>query len=515
MLVGYFNRNTKQEFDIPAGPNNRIEPGGPDQGQPTHFNAGRQWGVFTIKLPKDFGTKKLTLDDRRQRLHQHDHAPHATPTTSSSRSRTPANKNTPPKLKFEPNGPIFTGPPNDDRREVHRHRRRAAAAAPCGCPTKVRRSTCPSRAAGAGRGARGADAAAGAAGATGATGAAGGRGAARGAAPEGFTPPPPMALTWTKFRGPGDVKFDNNKPSIDRAADGKAVTNATFSAPGDYILRVEGNDSTGSGGGGFQCCWSNAHVGVTRRSSRRRRSSQRRGGSIVPRSRNRIGRENTQIRRIVAGDAGDDPRGRADSARRAPARAGHRRRLGVSGRHQPAARVRAAGRARRRVVRGRVRADRPPASVRRRRSWSAARPAPRARAQVDALLAELRSTLQGIHLLRHCPLRALDMTASFGERLSAFIVAASSRRAPHARVFVDARDFLVTDDQFTHANVSFPATNRRTRAYFSRLFQRVAARRCRSSPASSAPPPTARRRRSGATDRTTAPRSSAPRSARR
>ena len=36
----------------------------------------------------------------------------------------------------------------------------------------------------------------------------------------------------------------------------------------------------------------------------------------------------------------------------------------------------------------------------------------------------MRSTLQGIHLLRHCPLRALDMTASFGERLSALIVAA-------------------------------------------------------------------------------------------
>src|SRR3954465_12041135 len=48
-MVGCFNRNTKQEFDIPAGPNNRIEPGPADQGQPTHFNAGRQWGVFTIK----------------------------------------------------------------------------------------------------------------------------------------------------------------------------------------------------------------------------------------------------------------------------------------------------------------------------------------------------------------------------------------------------------------------------------------------------------------------------------
>src|ERR1700758_3797849 len=60
ILVGYYNRNLKQEFDIPVGPNNRIEPGGPDLGQPTHFLTGRQWGVFTIKVPKDFGDKRLT-----------------------------------------------------------------------------------------------------------------------------------------------------------------------------------------------------------------------------------------------------------------------------------------------------------------------------------------------------------------------------------------------------------------------------------------------------------------------
>ena len=29
-LVGYYNRNSQQELDIPIGPNNRIEPGGPD-----------------------------------------------------------------------------------------------------------------------------------------------------------------------------------------------------------------------------------------------------------------------------------------------------------------------------------------------------------------------------------------------------------------------------------------------------------------------------------------------------
>src|SRR5690349_29044 len=33
LLLGYYNRNQKQEVDVPIGPNNRIEPGGPDRGQ--------------------------------------------------------------------------------------------------------------------------------------------------------------------------------------------------------------------------------------------------------------------------------------------------------------------------------------------------------------------------------------------------------------------------------------------------------------------------------------------------
>src|SRR3954471_23336636 len=54
LLVGYYNRNSKQELDIPSGPANKIEPGPADQGQPTHFLTGRQWGVFTVTVPKDF-----------------------------------------------------------------------------------------------------------------------------------------------------------------------------------------------------------------------------------------------------------------------------------------------------------------------------------------------------------------------------------------------------------------------------------------------------------------------------
>src|SRR5438067_1120023 len=83
-------------------------------------------------------------------------------------------------------------------------------------------------------------------------------------------------------------------------------------------------------------------------------------------------------------------------------------------------------------------------------------------AAVDALLEELREALHGIRLLRHCPPRALDVTGSFGERLSAIIVAAYLDRFRPSR-FVDARDFVITDDQFTEANVIFGRTNRAAR----------------------------------------------------
>ena len=60
LLVGYYNRNSKQTLDIPIGADNKVEPGAADQGQPTYFEIGRQWGVFSIKVPKDFGNKAIT-----------------------------------------------------------------------------------------------------------------------------------------------------------------------------------------------------------------------------------------------------------------------------------------------------------------------------------------------------------------------------------------------------------------------------------------------------------------------
>ena len=110
ILLGYFNRNKDQELDIPIGPNNRIDPGGPDFGQPTHFETGRQYGVFAIAVPKDFGNKRLTwtltangkptaVQLWLNPQYWVDHFKHA------------ASGNEPPIVKFAPDGPTSTGPP--------------------------------------------------------------------------------------------------------------------------------------------------------------------------------------------------------------------------------------------------------------------------------------------------------------------------------------------------------------------------------------------------------------------
>jgi hypothetical protein len=59
MVFGYLNRNWDETIDLPLGPTNTIEPGGPDQGQPTHFLPRRNRFVFRIRVPKDFGNKEL------------------------------------------------------------------------------------------------------------------------------------------------------------------------------------------------------------------------------------------------------------------------------------------------------------------------------------------------------------------------------------------------------------------------------------------------------------------------
>lgn len=59
LIFGYFNKNWDEWIDVPVGVANSIEPGGPDQGQPTHFLPRRNQFVFRIRIPKDFGNREL------------------------------------------------------------------------------------------------------------------------------------------------------------------------------------------------------------------------------------------------------------------------------------------------------------------------------------------------------------------------------------------------------------------------------------------------------------------------
>jgi len=227
ILWGYYNRNLKQELDIPLGADNRMEPGGPDLGQPTHFLTRRQWGVFTVTVPKDFASQKLVW----------------TLTSNGTANSVPAKLdplwllaplldatgNTPPFIGFDATGPFVQGPKGQSESLT------AKVKEPLTLPLWV---------------------------------------ADDASVIPGATRPrtPAATLTWSKFRGPGPVTFSSDKPAVEDASfaappktsfQGKAVTAATFSEPGEYVLRVVANDWSGEGGRGFQCCWSNAQVKVS------------------------------------------------------------------------------------------------------------------------------------------------------------------------------------------------------------------------------------------------------------
>ena len=104
----------------------------------------------------------------------------------------------------------------------------------------------------------------------------------------------PVRLVWSKYQGPGEVEFTRHEstpePEEEEAeaspggrggrgpgarppgpetielpeGQGTASVYATFSEPGDYVLRAQAdNSSAPDSSSGDQCCWSNGYVRVT------------------------------------------------------------------------------------------------------------------------------------------------------------------------------------------------------------------------------------------------------------
>ncbi len=219
---GYYNRNYEEVLEIPLGSDNFIEPATLGGNQPTHFQPRRHWGVFTVTVPADFGNREVvwTLKNRGRTF--------TIPGSLHRDWKIDALKgeagsgNTPPVLRFD-NGQAGRGPAGITTGPL---------TVSVGRPLQL-------------------------------TVWASDDGNTSGSVAISGRQDVPVTLTWFKHQGPGDVTFSEPTAPVDNAG-GTATTMATFSKPGQYIVRVRANDASGvSGAGHAQCCWTNGFLKVT------------------------------------------------------------------------------------------------------------------------------------------------------------------------------------------------------------------------------------------------------------
>jgi hypothetical protein len=223
VLFGYSNRNLEEIVDIPVGPHNQVTPGPADQGQPTHFVPGISYGVFAVAVPKDQPTAEVTwtLTANGQTLSIPASLDPLYFVSPQRENGTIYPGNTPPALKFDPNGVSAQGP----------HgvvvNRTATVSGPLTLDAWVTDDGLPPpRAEPDAR-----------------------RRASR-REPQG------LELRWRVYRGAGAVRFSDEAPAVE---EGKARTTVTFSEPGNYMLHLLAIDSRSAN----RCCWTNGYVRVT------------------------------------------------------------------------------------------------------------------------------------------------------------------------------------------------------------------------------------------------------------
>jgi hypothetical protein len=260
IVLGYMNRNRTQVVEIPIGPDNRIEPEGPDYGQPTMFEPGRQTAVFAIKVPRDFGDRKLTwtlvANGQPAVVTFHLHRDY---TLNFYKDK--ANGNEPPRMTFDPGEPAIAGPTAgfvrtlagsvgqplplklwaSDAPPLEKNWESIVTAQNQPAPRLVP----PDQAAIVNGQLFG--------------GAAAGRGVNSGTAPADLT------VVWRKVRGPGAVTVTPPRVPLvtrgNRDAVVEATAVATFATPGEYVLRAQAIEAAGAGDG--ICCFTFANLQVT------------------------------------------------------------------------------------------------------------------------------------------------------------------------------------------------------------------------------------------------------------
>lgn len=221
---GYLNRNHVEELHGPVGAANKFEPGVPDRGQPTYFYTRFNREMFSVTVPKDWGTKELiwtvVSHGRTERAvgwlrPDWEFAPVGSVTTSDSKNQPPALTITNSPTVAMPATLTLTATVTDDGLPAARGRGNAGAAR--GAPNRPPafdypefKATTPIN------------------------------------VPQVERPPAPrvtgrLQVAWSVWRGPGAVTFS---PPAAGADSGPAVVTATFSKPGEYVLRARATDTS-------------------------------------------------------------------------------------------------------------------------------------------------------------------------------------------------------------------------------------------------------------------------------
>ncbi len=224
---GFFNLNMEEIVEIPIGPNNFVEPAEFDGMQPTHFPSDprRDRGVFTVTVPASYADERrvvwtLTANG----------VTHAVPARVGFSAlqldyRAKAMGSVAPVIRFDPEGPEGT-----HLKGLWSEPRETTVGTPLELTVWAEEISERSDA-------------------------------------DVVNADVSMEVTWFKHQGPAaEVVFAPDSLMIENQS-GQVTATATFTAPGEYVLRArvdnwEANDSSG----GDQCCWTNGWVRVTVRS---------------------------------------------------------------------------------------------------------------------------------------------------------------------------------------------------------------------------------------------------------
>ncbi len=226
LCFGYFNMNLEEILDIPLGPDNFIEPARFDGIQPTHFMPvptrrdgydRRYYCVFGVTLPQGSESERVVWTLR------HDDVTYSVPGHVQALDYKIEEPDQPGRNSV---GPVvrFLDPPGPEGRGRSGDLMAGPFATGVGSPLSLRISV---------------------------------------SAPMNDSPHSGferVRALWEKHQGPGDVTFDpiDQRSILDGA---EVLTTATFSEPGDYVLRLQAYE--GGYPWGAQCCWTNAYVRVT------------------------------------------------------------------------------------------------------------------------------------------------------------------------------------------------------------------------------------------------------------